>query len=279
MIQDIELHQFRNEYRPKPPERGSYILYYRKKQVLIKWEEGKIAFPKFSDLEADNDHLYENYTYLFSVDGDSYYLLHNIVFPSKENYSLENTEIFRTAEPRHLAFAGITGYQLYNWYGIRKYCGRCGTLMQHSDKERMVFCPECNNMEYPKICPAVIVGVTHGNRLLMSKYANRDFAKYALIAGFTEIGETVENTVRREVMEEVGLRVGKVKYYKSQPWAFTDTILMGFFAELEGEETITLDREELAMAEWFEREDIPVKETNLSLTNEMIIHFKRNGNS
>ena len=60
------------------------------------------------------------------MDGDSYYLLHNIVFPSKENYSLENTEIFRTGEPRHLAFAGITGYQLYNWYGIRKYCGRCG---------------------------------------------------------------------------------------------------------------------------------------------------------
>ncbi len=278
MIQDIEPHQFRNEYRPMPPDRDCYVLYYRKKQVLIKWEDGKITYPKFSELEADNDHLYENYTYLFSMDGKRYYLMHNIAFPSKKNYSLENTEIFRTAEPRHLAFAGITGYQLYNWYGIRKYCGRCGTLMQHSDKERMVFCPECKNMEYPKICPAVIVGVTHGNRLLMSKYANRDFTKYALIAGFTEIGETIENTVRREVMEEVGLKVGNVKYYKSQPWAFTDTILMGFFAELEGDETITLDREELALAEWFEREEIPVKETNLSLTNEMIMYFKKNGN-
>lgn len=277
MIQDIEPHEFRNEYQPKPPARDSYILYYRKKQVLIKWEEGNITYPTFADLESENDHLYENYTYLFSVDGDNYYLLHNIVFPSKQKYSLENTEIFRTAEPRHLAFAGITGYQLYNWYSARKYCGRCGALTQHSDKERMVFCPACKNVEYPKICPAVIVGVTHGNRLLMSKYANRDYSKYALLAGFTEIGETMEGTVRREVMEEVGLKVGKVKYYKSQPWAFTDTILMGFFAELEGDETITLDREELASAEWFEREDIPVKEVNLSLTNEMIMHFKRNG--
>ena len=108
----------------------------------------------------------------------------------------------------------------------------------------------------------------------MSKYANRDFKKYALIAGFVEIGETVEETVRREVMEEVGLKVKNLRYYKSQPWSFTDTILMGFFAELDGEEEITLDREELAMAEWFEREEIPVKEQSVSLTNEMILKFK-----
>lgn len=110
----------------------------------------------------------------------------------------------------------------------------------------MMYCPECRITEYPKISPAVIVGVTHGNKLLMSKYANRDFNKYALIAGFTEIGETIEETVRREVMEEVGLKVKNIRYYKSQPWSFTDTLLFGFFAELDGDETITLDREELA---------------------------------
>ena len=84
----------------------------------------------------------------------------------------------------------------------------------------------------------------------------------------------MEETVRREVMEEVGLKVKNLRYYKSQPWSFTDTILMGFFAELDGEEEITLDREELAMAEWFEREEIPVKEQSVSLTNEMILKFK-----
>ena len=108
----------------------------------------------------------------------------------------------------------------------------------------------------------------------MSKYANREFKKYALIAGFVEIGETVEETVKREVMEEVGLKVKNLRYYKSQPWSFTDTILMGFFAELDGDEDITLDQEELAMAEWFEREEIPVKEWSISLTNEMIMKFR-----
>lgn len=98
--------------------------------------------------------------------------------------------------------------------------------------------------------------------------------KYALLAGFTEIGETVEETVAREVMEEVGLRVKNIRYYKSQPWAFSDTLLMGFYCDLDGGDEITLDREELSLAEWFEREEIPVEPSRDSLTNEMIMKFK-----
>ena len=108
----------------------------------------------------------------------------------------------------------------------------------------------------------------------MSKYAGREYKKYALLAGFNEIGETIEETVKREVMEEVGLQVKNITYYKSQPWSFSDTLLLGFFCELDGEDKITLDQEELALAQWFEREEIPVKEDDLSLTNEMMIAFK-----
>lgn len=129
-------------------------------------------------------------------------------------------------------------------------------------------------MEYPKICPAVIIGVTDGSRILMSKYAGRAYKKYALLAGFTEIGETAEETVAREVMEEVGLKVKNIRYYKSQPWSFSDTLLLGFYCDLDGDGAVTLDREELALAEWFEREDIPDTASTESLTNEMIMRFK-----
>lgn len=173
-----------------------------------------------------------------------------------------------------MAFAGITGFQLYNWYGSHRFCGRCGQPMKKDKKERMLYCESCHQMEYPKICPAVIVGVTNGNRLLLSKYAGREYKKYALLAGFAEIGETIEQTIEREVMEEVGMKVKNITYYKSQPWSFTDTLLFGFFAELDGSAEITLDEEELALAEWFEREEIPVVEENISLTNEMIFAFK-----
>ena len=131
-------------------------------------------------------------------------------------------------------------------------------------------------MEYPKLCPAVIVAVTHGDRLLLSKYAGRGHTNYALIAGFAEIGETIEETVKREVMEEVGLKVKNLRYYKSQPWSFTDTLLFGFYVDLDGEEDITLDREELALAQWFDRDKLPEPASNGSLTSEMITMF-RNG--
>lgn len=146
--------------------------------------------------------------------------------------------------------------------------------MRHDTKERMVRCEKCGNMEYPKICPAVIVGVTSGNRLLLTKYAGRDYKKYALIAGFAEIGESIEDTVRREVMEEVGLQVKNLRFYKSQPWSFSDTLLMGFYCELDGGDTITLEEEELSFAQWFEREEIPEGTDEISLTNEMIRSFK-----
>ena len=148
-------------------------------------------------------------------------------------------------------------------------------MMVRDQKERMLRCDSCGNMEFPKICPAVIIGVTDGNRILMSKYAGRAYKKYALLAGFTEIGETVEETVAREVMEEVGLKVRNIRYYKSQPWAFSDTLLMGFYCDLDGSDRITLDRDELSLAEWFEREEIPVEPSRDSLTNEMIMKFKQ----
>ena len=111
---------------------------------------------------------------------------------------------------------------------------------------------------------------------ITEKYAGRDnITYYALIAGFTEIGESIEETIRREVMEEVGLKVKNIRYYKSQPWSFSETVLMGFFVDLEGDdETITLDTEELATAEWFTREDAPPQPLNISLTSEMIWQFK-----
>ena len=125
-----------------------------------------------------------------------------------------------------------------------------------------------------KISPAVIIAVTHKNRLLLSKYAGRSYKKYALLAGFVEIGETVEETVKREVMEEVGLSVTNIRYYKSQPWSFSGTVLMGFFCDLDGDdETIILDENELSLAEWFDRESIPVSPSRDSLTNEMIMTF------
>ena len=108
----------------------------------------------------------------------------------------------------------------------------------------------------------------------MSKYRGRTYRGYALIAGFVEIGETFEETVHREVMEEVGLKVKNIRYFKSQPWAFTDTEMIGFYAELDGDDSIRLQEDELAEAGWYTREEIPDDEVLISVGSEMKMAFK-----
>ena len=291
MIQDILPHIYHNEYHPVLPEADSFLLYYEEGMALFSVaEDGTIGYPRFSDLaEGEMDSMAEASQFLFTIDGTGYYLAPS--WPKlKEGagkeagieageaggagFRMGKTAVFREAEPKYQSFAGITGYQLWGWYRANRYCGRCGKPLHHADNERMMFCEECKNMIYPKISPAVIVGVLDGDRILMTKYSGRAYKRYALIAGFNEIGETIEETVRREVMEEVGLRVKNVRYYKSQPWSFTDTLLMGFYCDLDGDDTIRLDTDELSVGEWIRREDIPNTPEGLSLTNEMIIRFK-----
>ena len=104
---------------------------------------------------------------------------------------------------------GITGSQIYRWRESRRSLRLLRGKMAPGEKERSMVCSACGHTEYPKISPAVIVAIRNGDRLLMSRYARGAYRHYALIAGYLEIGETFEDCVKREVMEEVGLKVKK----------------------------------------------------------------------
>ena len=274
MIQDIYPRIYHNEYQDVKPDDHDFILVFDKNTVLVRFQDGKLRYPALKEMKG----FVCGYYYLFSIDHFRYFL----AFPGNEcgtaitidGYGYENVTVFRTALSRHTAFAGITAHHLFNWYRDNRFCGRCGSELSHDRKERMLFCSECHNMVYPKIAPAVIVGVLNGDKILMSKYAGRSYTNYALIAGFTEIGESVEQTVAREVMEEVGLKVKNIRYYKSQPWAFSGSLLMGFFCDLDGSDEIRLDTSELAEAGWYSRGEITLEDDHISLTREMIMKFK-----
>ena len=274
MIQDIAPHAYHNEYKPVAPDKESHILAYEEGKILMKKDGETMTLPSFGELEGKVENLYENYIYLFSIDEEHFYLIPDLDTSLLPGYQFEITRVLRTAEPQYLAFAGITGYQLFQWYSKRRFCGCCGKPMLHSQKERMMECPSCGNQEYPVLCPAVIVGITNGDKIILSKYEGRRFKRYALIAGFAEIGETIEETVHREVMEEVGLKVKNLRYYKSQPWSFSGTLLFGFFCDVDGDDTLTVDHEELSMAQWVERDKIPDQGNNISLTKEMMMLFR-----
>ena len=180
---------------------------------------------------------------------------------------------FRSLKPLSVSFAVITGWQLYCWYMDNSFCGRCGHKTILDSKERMVRCPECNNLIYPKICPGVIVGIVSKGRLLLTKYARKGYNRYALVAGFTEIGETLEESAAREAFEEVGLRLKNITFYKSQPWSASSSLLAGFFAEANGSDEVTLETDELKEGTWFYPEDIVKMNEGVSLTEEMINYF------
>ena len=274
MIQDIFPKIYHNEYKDEKPVANDFILVFSKSTVLVRFQDEKLRYPTLAEMSGFSCEYY----YLFSIDNYKYFLAHptdSSLVIELEGYHYESVRIFRTADSRHTAFAGITGHHLFNWYQTNQFCGCCSAKMVPDQKERMLKCPECQNMVYPRISPAVIVGVIHNDKILMSKYAGRATTNYALIAGFTEIGESVEQTVAREVMEEVGLKVKNIRYYKSQPWAFSGSLLLGFFCELDGSDKITLDTNELAEAGWFSRDEIELEDDRLSLTREMILKFKR----
>ena len=266
MIQDILPHVLYNQYDPAAvPEQEDWVLCFDGQQLLL-GPEGQ--FPRVSELGA------EGCTYLFKVDGERYFLKS---CPSSlpEGFSFQDVKQLRREQKlsKERSFAVFTGKHLSDWYRDTRFCGRCGRKMVHSDTERARKCPVCGYTAYPRIMPAVIVGVKNGDRLLLTRYRT-GFAHNALIAGFTEIGETAEQTVQREVMEEAGIRVKNIRYYASQPWGIANDLLLGYFCEVDGDDTIHMDENELKYAQWVSREDIQLQPDDFSLTNEMMARFK-----
>lgn len=274
MLQDIYPHKLYNQFDQRTtPSEEDIIMSFHKGEILCLLTEANVDFPRVCDL---SDESCKNLIYLFKLDDKAYFLF------DKEDESLKRKG-YEYTELRSLrgldnfdlpsAFAAHTAKHLADWYRDNAYCGRCGEKMTHSDIERAKVCPSCGYTAYPRIMPAVIVGVKNGDRMLLTKYKT-GFRHNALVAGFTEIGETFEDTVKREVMEEAGIFVKNITYYKSQPWGLANDILAGFTCEVDGDDTITMDPNELSYAEWVKREDIVLQPDSYSLTNEIMRMFK-----
>lgn len=272
MIQDISPKRLYNQYKKEEPKPEDYICIFQVGMVYVK-EGDTLKLPTYGELLVYFKPQDMALQYAFSIDETAYYLCSPSVI-ELEGYSFRRLFSMRSMKPKDSVFAVSTAYHLFVWYRQNCYCGKCGSRLLHSDRQRMLYCPECGNEVFPKLAPAVIVAVTHGDRLLVTKYAGREYKRYALIAGFCEIGETAEETVEREVMEEVGLEVTNITYYKSQPWGFDSNLLLGYFCELKREAPIRMDEEELAQAEWISYQDIPKDYEGLSLTMEMMQVFR-----
>ena len=292
MIQEVgPEHVYDNHFEPHEPAAGDYLLHCTPEGCLARvtpvgradadaGDSGDVMeLPRLVDYRV----LPSRVTYLFSLGEQRFFLALDDRVSVPAGFSYVSVTWLRRTEPQHLQFAAVTASQLARWYRDNRFCGRCGARTELAPRSREVVCPECANVIYPKICPGVICAVTScqdgEEKIVLTRYAGRTTALWALVAGFTEIGEPLEDTVRREVMEEVGLSVKNLRFYKSQPWSFTDTLLVGFWCEVDGDPTIVVDRLELKEARWFSRSEMPLERTGdrASLTGEMMERFRLMG--
>jgi NAD+ diphosphatase len=165
-------------------------------------------------------------------------------------------------------------FQVVEWDRDHRFCGRCGTATRRGDKpgELARNCPSCGLQHYPRISPAAIVLIQDGDRLLLARSPHFAPGVYSTIAGFVDPGESLEETVVREVREEVGVELRNVRYFDSQPWPFPHSLMVGFTAEYAGGE-IVIDPTEIEDARWFTPHDLPKLPAPLSIARRLIDSF------
>lgn len=144
---------------------------------------------------------------------------------------------------------------LLDWHAHHSFCSNCGEKTRAVQGGAVRLCVDCGTEHFPRVNPVVIMTVTRGERCLLGRQKGWPPGMYSALAGFVEVGETIEDAVRREVLEEAGIRVGAVRYLESQPWPFPSSLMIGCTGEAESEE-ISVDLVELQDAKWIEREQM-----------------------
>jgi NAD+ diphosphatase len=160
--------------------------------------------------------------------------------------------------------------QLVDWARNHRFCGRCGGTTEESPGERARRCPECGLLAFPRLAPAVITLVEREDgRALLARNARWPNGMFSCLAGFVEPGESIEAAVQREIFEEVGIEVDNLRYYRSQPWPFPHSLMLGFHARHRSGE-IACDGEEIAEARWFAPDDLPDLPGRISIARWLI---------
>ncbi|MBQ9973121.1 MAG: NAD(+) diphosphatase [Firmicutes bacterium] len=279
MLQDLDFGKLDNHFYPGTlPSDDDRVVCVQGSTILINRDSNDVLrLPTWKQVQEWsgewNTWSEEKVQYAFTLQDIHYFVwMGEAGEAGDERFAYEPVRKLRQLTSKNVCFAMMTAWHIFSWYRSNCYCGQCGTKTVHDTKERMMRCPKCGNMIFPRIAPAVIIGLTDGkDRMVMA--TNRNYNRYGLLAGFIEIGETAEEAVAREVMEEVGLKVKNVRYYKSQPWGVAGNLSLGYFCDLDGDDTIHIDEEELSLAEWYDRDNMPAQDDGISLTREMVRIF------
>ncbi len=223
--------------------------------ILVRQMDDNTVLPMGSEEELGLEATRK--IYLGSLDGRTCYAIEVSPANPRPPGIVAKTlrELFRDLDDRSIGVVS-QGVQILHWDETNRFCSRCGSQTEDSEGERAKVCPACGFTSYPCISPAVIVAVRKGRELLLVRAHRHRAGLYSNVAGFVEAGESLEQCVRREIREEVGLEVKNLRYFGSQCWPFPHSLMVGFTAEYSSGE-IRRDEGELADAQWFPFERLP----------------------
>lgn len=250
----------------------SYWFIFYLDRLLVKIIDDKASIPFANSLE-DLNITATRKQYLGTYKGYPCYS----VEASSDSVEAENMffrglrSLFGAFEEDVFLLAG-KALQIVNWDKTHQYCGSCGSETYTMEGERAKKCPKCGHLSYPVISPAVITAIIKDNKILLAHNHNFKGNMYSLIAGFVEVGETLEECVAREVKEEVGLNIKNIKYLGSQPWPFPNSLMLGFTAEYDSGE-IAVDGVEIDDAKWFDVNNLPELPSEISIARKIINWF------
>ncbi len=179
--------------------------------------------------------------------------------------------LFGMLDPEHYAMA-VRATGILNWDRTCRFCSTCGSEIKRHPAILAKQCEACGFTMFPRISPAVIVAVEKDGRILLARASRFTENLYSVLAGFAEPGESLEDTVRREIREEVGIEVKDIRYFGSQPWPYPDSLMIGFTA-LWSSGDIAVDNDEITDARWFSVEDLPLIPDRISIARSLIDAF------
>jgi len=255
----------------KEGETALGFVFYRDR-LLVEMNDGKSSIPLFEDIIKSDISLVRS-QYLGEIRGLISYSgeLDTDKSIPKNMELIGLRQLFGIIEEDIFWMAG-KAVQIVDWDRTHQYCGQCGHTTETKSDENAKECPKCGLINYPRISPAIIVAITKGNEILLAQSTRFTSNFYSVLAGFVEPGETLEECVRREVKEEVGIDIKNISYFGSQPWPFPNSLMVGFTAEHDKGE-ISIDEKEIREARWFSVNNLPPIPSSISIARRLIDWF------
>lgn len=244
-------------------------------KLLARATQESVTLPRLKDIEHIAFDLHGSF-YMGNLDGDRCFAVELREVPEETgNFVFSDLRFLFGIMEEELLNVSSKASELINWENSSRYCGRCGAINENKKGERSKICPACGLVKYPVISPAVIVAIVKGDKILLAHNKNFKGTMYSVVAGFVETGETFEECVKREIFEEVGIRVKNIRYFGSQPWPFPNSLMVAFTAEYEGGD-IQVDNVEIGHADWFGIENLPEIPRRGSVARKLIDWFIEN---